>query len=588
MKLQKDHISRCGLFLFFDKQGVVDEYISQMLKDLQEHVDYLLVICNGYVNQEGLKKLRGCSSEVLCRANVGFDVGGYREGLFYLGWKRLQEYDELVLMNYTFFGPLYPFSDMFAEMEEKDVDFWGVTKYHKVDPDPFQQISYGFLPEHIQSHLIVLRPSLFMSYQYRDFMMNRTNPTSYTEAICSYEAIFTKYFSDLGFTWDVYVDTEEFEGYVYYPVIFRAKEVIEKTKCPIIKRRSFFTNYDDFLLNTCGESSSEVYDYLRTHNLYDLNLIWDNILRLENLTDIHRNLHLNYMLESYDTDYAWGEKTALVIFIDGISQYPWFRDYLSQIPEGMDIYLYGTEEDCNRVKARLRGKNTVKAQYMEASYTERLSMAAEDLKDAGYAYVGVAHMMNPEDREPYSDTLSWQKADWENLFGNEAVMGNLLGTFGENPRMGTCVPPKPVHGSLFAKTQGRWCGKLEQVKAYLKAWEIPVNISPEENPPAPLGGSFWIRGGLLEKAAEFLSNTEEETALLVLPLVLQHLGFYTGVAYSDRYAPASVTNQDYMLRENNKVLFKKYGATYHVMVRYRIQINDMQYGEEWMEPAEEA
>ena len=165
MKLEKDNVKRCGIFLYFDKQGKVDDYISYMLKDLKKSVDYLLVVCNGYIERQGLDKLRGCSDEVLCRANVGFDLGGYREGLFYIGWKQLEQYDELVMMNYTFFGPLYPFAEMFDTMAERDVDFWGVTKHHRFDPDPFGTIPYGYLPEHIQSHLIVVTKSMFMSYQ---------------------------------------------------------------------------------------------------------------------------------------------------------------------------------------------------------------------------------------------------------------------------------------------------------------------------------------------------------------------------------------------------------------------------------------
>ena len=179
-------------------------------------------------------------------------------------------------MNYTFFGPLYPFKEMFDTMSERDVDFWGLTKFHKVDGDPFHAISYGYIPEHLQSHFLVLRREFFMSYQYRDFIMNMKNPNSYTESICSYEAIFTKYFSDLGFQWAVYTDSTEYEGYSFYPVMFYAKDVIEEKRCPIIKRRSFFTDYTDFLLNTCGEASVEAYEYIRQNNLYDTDLIWEN------------------------------------------------------------------------------------------------------------------------------------------------------------------------------------------------------------------------------------------------------------------------------------------------------------------------
>ena len=93
MKLEKQTIKRCGIFLFFDKDGVVDEYVIRMLEDLQENLDFLLVVCNGYVQYRDLDKLRAVSDDVISRANVGFDVGGYREGLFYLGWKYLEQFD---------------------------------------------------------------------------------------------------------------------------------------------------------------------------------------------------------------------------------------------------------------------------------------------------------------------------------------------------------------------------------------------------------------------------------------------------------------------------------------------------------------
>ena len=80
--------------------------------------------------------------------------------------------------------------------------------------------------------------------------------------------------------------------------------MIAENRCPIIKRRSFFTNYNDFLLNTCGESSVEAYDYIKENLDYDLNMVWDNLLRLENMTEISKAMHLNFMIpakEAYET-----------------------------------------------------------------------------------------------------------------------------------------------------------------------------------------------------------------------------------------------------------------------------------------------
>lgn len=584
MKLEKDNVKRCGIFLYFDKQGKVDDYISYMLKDLKKSVDYLLVVCNGYIERQGLEKLRGCSDEVLCRANVGFDLGGYREGLFYIGWKQLEQYDELVMMNYTFFGPLYPFAEMFDTMAQRDVDFWGVTKHHRFDPDPFGTIPYGYLPEHIQSHLIVVRKSLFMSYQYRDFMMNRENPSNYNEAISTYEAIFTKIFSDFGFTWDVYLDSSDQEGVYYYPIMYAARDAIENRRSPIIKRRSFFTGYDDFLANSCGEVSLEAYEYLQKNELYDLNLIWDNILRLENLTAVHRCLHLNYMLESYATDYAWNQKIAIALIADSSKNAFFYSHFLASLPKCADIYLYGEQDDCRKIAGMCAGtQKTVISECDTENYVDVLRAVSADIAENRYDYAGVARLKDIEKSDLYTSDVSWQRSDWENLFGNENICGNLLQHFEENPRMGMCIPPVPCHGKLFVKTQGRWNGRFDDVKEYLTEKGITVNVSAEENPLTPYGGCFWMRGELLAQLNMYFESEDEELVLLTLPEVIQHLGYYTGIAYSDKNVSAAVTNQDYMFRENNRELFKKFGVGPSTLVRLRVMLGDMSAGEEWME-----
>ena len=206
--------NRCGIFLFYDRDGIVDDYIKYMLSDLRKSLSYLLVVCNGKPSDMAVETLESVSDEVLIRANSGFDVGGYREGLFHIGFKELRKYDEVVMLNYTFFGSIYPFEEAFAKMSDMDLDFWGLTKHHKVDPDPFGTLEYGYLPEHIQSHFLVLRRSLFDSDDYKEFIISMKNPATYLDSICGYEAIFTKKFEDKGYKWAVYVDTDRFENYV--------------------------------------------------------------------------------------------------------------------------------------------------------------------------------------------------------------------------------------------------------------------------------------------------------------------------------------------------------------------------------------
>lgn len=274
MKMDPKSSSRCVIFLFFDKDGIADDYITEMLRGLRENVQHILVVVNGYIRPDSRMRLEEVSDEVLSRVNVGLDVGGYREGLFYLGFSKLSEFDEIILMNYTFFAPLFPFREMFRTMAEKDIDFWGITKHHTVEGNPFSGMPYSYLPEHINSHFIAMRKSLFMSFNYRNFIMDFRNPKTYIQSITRYEAVFTKHFADLGFSWDVYMDTSEYEGISYAPFMYEIQDMIPEKRCPIIKRRSFFTDYLAFLQNNCGESSAEAYDEIRGNTEYDTHLIW--------------------------------------------------------------------------------------------------------------------------------------------------------------------------------------------------------------------------------------------------------------------------------------------------------------------------
>lgn len=568
MKLEKEHVRRCAIFLFFDTEGIVDDYVIKILDGLRPRVEHILTICNGYVNAEGRQKLKDASDDFYCRANLGLDVGGYREGLFYLGFKKLAEFDELIMLNYTFFGPVYPFEEMFDAMKERDVDFWGITKHHRVDPDPFGVIPYGYLPEHIQSFFLVLRPSLFLSYQYKDFIFNMKNPQTYTESIVGYETIFTKYFSDEGFRWDVYVNTEEYEGYSYCPNTFYIKELLEEKRCPIIKRRSFFTDYMDFLLNTCGEPSVKLLDFMREHCEYDENLIWDNILRLENHSEVHQDMHFNYALPVWGSAYIPERgRSVLCILVESVRRIRWYHRYLKQIPDWTDCCVIGKKELCQEAVRYLGASALSHLKIVELetfSYRQALIAASECA--AGYQMSGILLLADVEKAPPYSNEVSHQYADWENMLGTEEYLANLSEVFEKNPRLGMLIPPVPDYGTWFAKMEDGWMGRYSQLCALLEQWKVKANHRKASEPLVPAGGSFWIRSRFLIQIGEWLRNTGEdfdtETVLLAMPFAVQSLGAYTGVAYSDRYLPVMITNQDYRMRANNQVVFKKYGPNY--------------------------
>ena len=130
-------MKRVAIYFFYDKDGVVDRYVNYFLEDFKQNLDRLIVVCNGKLTPEGREEFSKYTNEIIVRENKGFDVWAYKEGIEYIGWDNLKNYDELIMLNMTIMGPIYSFKEMFDEMDSrKELDFWGITKFHKFPVDP--------------------------------------------------------------------------------------------------------------------------------------------------------------------------------------------------------------------------------------------------------------------------------------------------------------------------------------------------------------------------------------------------------------------------------------------------------------------
>ena len=68
------------------------------------------------------------ADKVVIRENKGFDIGAWQQGITEIcGREELAKYDSLTLFNDSFFGPFYPFADIYKEMESRSKDYWGLS-----------------------------------------------------------------------------------------------------------------------------------------------------------------------------------------------------------------------------------------------------------------------------------------------------------------------------------------------------------------------------------------------------------------------------------------------------------------------------
>lgn len=574
MKLNKGQNNRLLIYFFYDRDGIVDQYIVHMLEAMKECVKDIAIVSNGKISQEGIQKFSHFTQTIIERDNVGFDVWAYKEALQTLGWVNLAEYDEVILMNYTIMGPVYPLQEMFDSMDQRDLDFWGPTMSFGIDGDPWGTSPYGYIPDHIQSHFIAVRRTMLFSRKFRKYWEKMPMIESYQQSVGRHESYFTKYFADRGFTWEVYANSEDYRKLTTQPVLMLAREMIENQRCPFFKRRSFMHDYTVVLNESIGQAGVQLYDYLVNHTTFDINLLWDNILRVENQADIKKNLQLNYIVPSntlVEQKKQHSQKIALIMHMYFPDLIPECVHYASMMPTYADIYITtNTEEkrqaiidafkvvECNKLDVRVvpnKGRDV----------GPFLVESREYIYD--YDIICHAHDKKVGQLSPGTVGQSFSHKCFENVLRSREQVENILNLFEENPRMGIIMPPPPNHSEYFITLGLEWGLNYSNTVELAEKLGIHVNMNEQKEPIAPLGSVFWARTDALRKVFDYPWSYEElpeepladDGTILhaverIYSFSAQACGYYPAWVFSDYGAEIEMTNMYYMLRGINTTL----------------------------------
>ena len=587
MVLKSGEIKRLGIFCAYDKDGIIDDYIIYMLKAIRNAMTKVLVVCNGMLVSSGKDRLKEVADEILIRENTGLDAYAYRYGLQHEGWGELSKYDEVVMFNDTIMGPVNSFDDMFDDMNKCDLDFWGITKHYKIDYDPFGTCEYGYIPEHIQTYFMVIRNKLLISADFRDYWDKFSGINSYEEAIGKYEVVFTKKFSDLGYNWGVYVKTDDIEYMNKYPLMYMPIELVKNRKCPVFKRRMFFANHADILENSCGNISSDFIKYLSESGKYDVNMIWDNILRVYNQADIVRCLNLMYILSSkycnliYAKEIIKKRKIALIIHICFEELVDDMCRHASYMPPDADIYIIiNSVKKKEEIEALF--KENLLNEHIEVRVTQErrhdvsgLLIGVEDCI-FNYDYVCFVHDKRFAQVSPGTVGSGFANKCLENVLRSSEFVNNVICLLEENERIGILSPSLPNHAGYFSLLGNEWAHNYESTKNLAKKLQLTVSIDENKPPIAPYGTMFWFRPAALKrlyncdwKYEDFsIEQDQNDNSILhaikqLYPFVVQQEGYYPAILMSDYYASIECTNMDYYTRTMNNAISDIVGRGYY-------------------------
>lgn len=482
-------MKRAGIFLFYDPEGKVDDYILGCLGSLQQHMDYLLVVSNSPLDETNRKRLESVSSEVMERKNVGYDVGAYRDGLRHLGWDHMGDYDELVLFNYTFFAPIHPWAGLFERTDKWDTDFWGITEHDEVRPHPF--LPKLVMPRHIQSHWIAVRSSLSTTKDWRTYWEDMPPIESYNDSIQWHESRFTGYFNALGYRHEVAYNVDDYPS--ANPVFDNASLLLQDG-CPILKRRNLFHN--PLHLDRFAIIGADMLEQARAAG-YDTDLILSNLARTSKPRDLVTNAGLTWVVPQSASEETYAaaatQKVLAVAHIFYADMAEEILQRLSVLPKG--YYLVATtsnEENQAQIRAVMERYGVEGEVRVVASNRGRdigaFLVDCNDVLASGKWDIVVKIHSKKSVQDDYNAAQLFKTHLYDNLLNSRAHVANILAEFAAHPSLGMVLAPLPHMG--YPTMGHAWFTNREPAQAVAK--RLGINVPFDKDMPLATYGSMFI------------------------------------------------------------------------------------------------
>lgn len=516
------------------------------------------MVSNSALTQESRERLETVADTVFERKNIGFDVLGYREAMEVFGRERLNDYEEIILMNYTFFGPIGSFDSLFEKMDSNaEIDFWGVTNHGEVLPHPF--IDAPRMPMHIQSHWIAVRKSLFSTKSFAAYWDNMPLIKSYSDSIVKHESQFTENFSKQGFKFDVAYPEENYPS--PHP-IFDNITVLLSDGCPIVKRRTFF--HDPIYLDKNTIIGRDIENLISSSG-YPLDLIYSNIGRTTPPRVLTTNANLLHILPEQDLEYDHSQplKIAAIAHIYYEEMTDEILDRFQMLPDGFDLYVTTTDETkkqtIEEVLTRRKIVGEIRVVSNRGRETTAFFIGCRDIIESDEYDLIVKLHSKKSPQSGYGQGELFKRHLFENLLSSPGYTANILNLFQKSQALGMVFPPVPHMG--FPTLGHAWF--TNRALAEKEAQRLGINVPFDDSTPiAPYGSMWFARPKALRGIARAGYRYEDFPATAEW-----HDGMLTHVI--ERLHAYAVLNEGYYIRQ---VLNSNFAATYYSFLEYKLQL----------------
>lgn len=560
-----EHGRRAVVYVLYNARGMVDQYVLHALTALREHAECIVVVSNGELQPEARNSVLECADELIERDNSGWDIWAQKAGLDALG-ARVAEYDEVVLTNDTWFGPVVPFAPILERMNALAVDFWGFTDHPRVEQS--DSWTGEVIPYHLQSHWIAVRSRMLRSDAWNTYWRGLPVFLNWTEAVTRHEVVFTAIFERAGFAHAVAFSHELYD--TENPSVFSVDEMLDDG-CPIVKRKalSFWPVSMDHNA-AVGRWTMEKIEALG----YPSDLIVPALARTTPPRDLHNDLGMLEILPDIDVSYDATAplRIVLVAHIFYVDMTDEILDRGDLIPGGYDLVV--TTPDAKRA-AEIEA--IIDSRPPRGRRTEVRVLPSNDGRDQSAFLIECRDLIIGDDydvivkvhtkrtpQQGYAVGQHFKSQQFDNLLPSAGYVANLLALFQRDAGLGLVYPPMIHigHGTLGHA----WWGNRPRFEREATALGISVPMDGV-SPLAPFGSMYVARPAALRLLAQHEWRYEEFGGADAykdggLAHVLERMpsyaaaeaGLHTRTVLTAEYAAISHTSLEFKLDEHSATI----------------------------------
>ncbi|UDY25401.1 CDP-glycerol glycerophosphotransferase family protein [Nocardioides sp. Kera G14] len=239
---------RACLFAGFDRDGIVDEYVIDYVRELSRHAD-VYYLADGFVSTDELAKLDGLATAAWAEAHGGDDFGSYALlASHYVGWERLEGYDEVLFANDSCYL-VRPLDGVFARMTGVRTDWWGLQAakldfdraHGATDPIPLERgkvYRTGAEPWgphcrlHVGSYFLAVRRRVLTDPGFRRRLTAVAAQSQRTKSVLKYEIGLSDHLIRRGFDFRTWSD----QLHPYHPLYTNEYFTLLDHGFPLLKR----------------------------------------------------------------------------------------------------------------------------------------------------------------------------------------------------------------------------------------------------------------------------------------------------------------------------------------------------------------